>query len=256
MFQTHDADLVISTWMGSQLYLYILDDAPRLRDIKATLRENSRDGIGTLFLIPLTVLPDESAVLRLPDWQDALVSLNKGFIYAYHVNEAGEPNLTQVHYEAAEKRGEFRVWYARDFDIETVNVQRRVMNEGIRGTWYVGDIASQAYKRRVKSERANQRFHYQTKYTQDIPNRGGRGNGRKSAFNDLSPKQAAQEVLAACELLGIPTEATHEQAKQAFRQRAMQVHPDVSALPRNIADQRFKELNHAFETIKAYHGWN
>jgi curved DNA-binding protein CbpA len=35
----------------------------------------------------------------------------------------------------------------------------------------------------------------------------------------------------------------------------MQVHPDVSALPRTEAERRIKLLNEAYEFIKSYHGW-
>jgi DnaJ-class molecular chaperone len=36
----------------------------------------------------------------------------------------------------------------------------------------------------------------------------------------------------------------------------MQVHPDVSALPRPEAARRFKELNKAYEYLKEVHGWD
>ena len=37
-----------------------------------------------------------------------------------------------------------------------------------KGKWYVGDIASTAFKRRMNAERSRQRFHYRTKTTHEV----------------------------------------------------------------------------------------
>ncbi|MCA9915498.1 MAG: DnaJ domain-containing protein [Anaerolineae bacterium] len=57
-------------------------------------------------------------------------------------------------------------------------------------------------------------------------------------------------------MLGVDRTATEAEIKSAFRQMAMKVHPDVSALPRQEANRRIKELNEAYEYIKGFHGWN
>jgi hypothetical protein len=240
IYQPHRADLVVSTWMGACLYVYLVDDELRVRDIRSILKANSRSGIGSLFMVAAPLLPRHESIVKLADWQDAIAGLHDSFIYAYHVADA-QLQVTQVHFNALNRNDEYRVWHFTDFEIENVAVRKRDVQYGIRGRWHVGDIASTAYKRRVKDERANQRFHYHTKYTQEIP--GGKAPQPK---HELAPCYA---------MLDVSTSASEAEIKRAFRRKALQFHPDVSALPRDIANKRFVELNEAYEQIKAHHGW-
>src|SRR5262245_7518513 len=50
------------------------------------------------------------------------------------------------------------------------------------------------------------------------------------------------------QVLGLPQAATERQVKAAFRVLARRFHPDVNA-GYHIADDRFKEGNHAYETL-------
>ena len=49
------------------------------------------------------------------------------------------------------------------------------------------------------------------------------------------------------EILGVTKEATKEEIKSAFRQKARKLHPDVNKAP--DAEERFKELGKAYETL-------
>jgi len=243
IYQTHQADLVIATWMGARLHIYLQQQAPRIRDIKNTLKENSRSSIGTLYILNQQLLPAHNTILKVSDWQEALFSLNEGWIYSYTLTDDGL-SITQAHFSPTTNKGEYRCWYLEDFAIESVSVRKRSLQSGIKGTWYIGDITSTAYKRRVHHERASQRFHYRTKYTQGIPGQ--------------NPKQLRKregELAQHYQLLGVDKNASEGEIKRAYRRMAMQVHPDVSALPRAEADRRFKQLNEAYEFIKQYHGW-
>jgi hypothetical protein len=245
IFQTHQADIVVSTWMGAHLYVYLLNKPPKVRDLKSTLRENSRSGIGSLFVMNLRELPKHDAIVRLNDWQEALMTLNDDFIYAYSV-EDGKVSITQVHFSVSNAKDEYRVWYLPNFDIQNVNVRKRDIQGNVKGAWYLADIASPAYKRRMNYERVNQRYHYSTKYTQEIPGSGAKGKEPEARTNQLAKYYA---------LLGVSPSATEQEIKAAFRRIAMQVHPDVSALPRQEANRRIKELIEAYDFIKDFHGW-
>lgn len=245
IYKTHQADVVVSTWMGARLYVYLIDKAPKVRDIKATLRENSRNGIGSLFIVDRNLLPDAQGTVKLQDWWEALLLLNESFIYAYYIQD-DELKVTQAHFNASNGKDEFFVWYLPEFNIEKVTVRRRNIGQGnVKGQWHIGDIASQNYKRRMNDERASQRFHYHTKYTQDIPHskKNGRRNGRDPRLKQYY------------DLIGVEKGASEKEIKAAFRQMALKVHPDVSALPRQEANERIKQLNEAYEYIKNYHGW-
>lgn len=248
IYQMHRADIVVATWMGARLYTYLIDTAPKLRDIRQTVKDNSRSGIGTLFIVNAALLPADGTTAKAEDWQEALSSLNEGWVYGYVANDAGM-RLVQVHFGATAVRDEYRIWYLNDFSIETVNVRRRSVQATLRGTFFVGDIASQDFKRRVNHKRASQRFHYRTRYTQDIP----RGNKRHGAHGKRHLHDEKLKKYYA--LIGVDHTASEQEIKAAFRQRALQVHPDVSALPRQEANKRIKQLNEAYEYIKQERGW-
>ena len=49
------------------------------------------------------------------------------------------------------------------------------------------------------------------------------------------------------EILGVDKNATKDEIKSAFRQKARQLHPDVNKAP--DAEEKFKELGKAYETL-------
>jgi molecular chaperone DnaJ len=56
-------------------------------------------------------------------------------------------------------------------------------------------------------------------------------------------------------LLGLTREATGDEVKSAFRKLAREFHPDVSQLPKEEAETRFKKLYAAYRYIRTSHGW-
>lgn len=234
IFQPHTANLVVQTWMGATLYVYLIEAAPKLRDLKNLLSANSRTGIGTLFLAHERLLPQPAKDVELGDWQDALKALTDGWIYGY--TDAG--TLHQVHFNPTPIAQHYQCWRFNEFRIEHVSVRRREIMTGLKGEWYLGDIASPAFKRRINYERVNQRFHYESRQTP------------KSVR--VTPQDAMSGYYA---LLGVDGTSSERDVKAAFRRIAMNVHPDVSSLPRQDAERRIKELLEAYEAIKAHRGW-
>jgi len=58
--------------------------------------------------------------------------------------------------------------------------------------------------------------------------------------------------LAFCDpyqVLGVSPDASLEEIKSAYRQKARELHPDVSSLPKSEAEKGFKELQRAFDAI-------
>ena len=239
---TSPADMVVRTWMGAQLYVYVLQSEPRLRDLRAILKNNSRDSLGTLFFVLDDLLPQNDTERRLLDWQDALQLLNGGYIYSLLL-EDGELHPSQVHFTPTMTPNVYHTWYTPDFTIETVTVRRRTVENVIKGTWHIGDIASADFQRKVNHERVNQRFHYRTQYT--------RPTDRPAPNSGKMPDTLKRQY----KLLGLPQDADEGTVKAAFRRQAMNVHPDVSALPRIEAEKRMKALLEAYESIKQYHNW-
>jgi DnaJ-domain-containing protein 1 len=183
------------------------------------------------------LLPAPGKTITILDWQDALRALTDGWIYTF----TAEQQVQQVHFQPTTLADQYIIWHFADFQVEHVSVRRREIHHGpVKGDWFLGDIASPAYKRRINYERVNQRYHYNTQSRPHTP-------------HTVLPTDQLNRYYA---LLNLPLTASEKEVKSAFRQLAMNVHPDVSALPREIAEQRIKELLEAYDFIKAHHGWH
>lgn len=62
-----------------------------------------------------------------------------------------------------------------------------------------------------------------------------------------------QRVIAASHygLLGISASASAREIRQAYRELSKQYHPDTTALPREVAIERFRQLNEAYATLSS-----
>lgn len=236
VFRNHDADIVVETWMNSRLHVYIVDKEMKSRAIKNTLKNNTGASIGTLFIVNNTLLPSDGKTTKLPDWQDDLRVLNGGSIYSYGCID-DELAIIQVNLTETVHRNEFDCWHTRDFPFDAVSVRRREFSNNIKGTWYIGDIASPQFKRRINQERARQRFHYRTKRTQEV---------------EIAPQDRVQAAYLA---LQIEVSAGQEVVKEAFRKLAREYHPDVTEYNKKEAEKRFKEIKQAYDTIKENRRW-
>lgn len=236
-FQFHDADLTVETWMGTRVHVYILQDAPKLRDIRNILKENSRRGIGTLYLVDHALLPQHGDIIKVQDWQEALLVMNDQYIYSYRLTADGI-SIVQANFLPTNLEWHYEVWNFQDFQIEHLAVRKRSLQSNLRGDWYIADMVSSAYKRRINYERVNERHHYRTRNKQEI---------RRPANSELKPCYA---------MLQVSDNASEADVKMAYRRMAIQLHPDVSALPKIESERRFKEINQAYQRIKEHHGWS
>lgn len=235
-YRSHEPDIIIETWMNSRLYVYLIEAEPKSRTMKAILKQNSNANIGTLFIVNSALLPADGETIKIPDWQDDLRVMSLGAIYAYGIVD-DELAVMQVNYGETTLRNEYKVWHTLDFPFDAVSVRRREYSTNIKGKWYVGDIASTAFKRRMNAERSRQRFHYRTKTTQEV---------------DIAP---ADQISAAYLALQIEVGANQKAVKEAFRKLAREYHPDVSDHNKNEAEKRFKEVKDAYDTIKSHRKW-
>lgn len=231
--RAHEPDIVVETWMNSRLHIYLIAKAPKPRQIKSILKQNTSGGIGTLFLVDAALLPGDGYCGRLRDWQDDLRVMTLGAIYAYRQGKDGL-RLIQINLDESPQRGEFIVWHSSDFPCDAVSVRRREYQTNIRGSWFVGDIASPQFKRRISEERVRQRFHYRTRGSQP-------GDG--------------EPINAAYLALEIEVGAGQDVVKEAFRKLAREYHPDVSAHDKPEAERRFKEVKRAYDRIRTHRRW-
>lgn len=235
IFRSHDADLVVHTWLGARLYVYLLDKPIKVRDMRALLKENGRCGIGSLFIIAAHLAPKHGEKTALYDWLGALYALGDGWIYTYDSADGG---ICQLHFTETAKTGEYYCWHDQRFKIDAVSIRRRAVKDPLRGDWMVGDLASPIYRRQLNYERSKQHFHYQTKYTQEVT---------------IAP---IDQLRAYYELLEIESGANEQEVKAAYRKMALKYHPDTSEYPKEEAEARFRALSEAYDFIKKFHDWS
>ena len=235
--RSHEPDVIVETWMNSRLYVYIISQAPKSRTIRGILKQNTNASVGTLFFTHIRLLPDDGYTGRLPDWQDDLRVMNRDAIYAIGL-VADKPGVIQVNFDETMQSRQYRVWYATDFPLDAVSVRRREYHSHIKGSWYIGEIASPKFKRRINEERARQRFHYRTRRTNPVK---------------MDP---AEQIQAAYLALEIEVGAGQAAVKDAFRKLARKYHPDVTEHEKAEAEQRFKEVKSAYDQIKSHRRWH
>ncbi|HEY9907168.1 MAG TPA: J domain-containing protein [Thermosynechococcaceae cyanobacterium] len=70
-------------------------------------------------------------------------------------------------------------------------------------------------------------------------------------MTDDRPTPDYQKVIAASHygLLGVPVSASVREVRQAYRELSKQYHPDTTLLPREVAIERFRQLNEAYAIL-------
>jgi hypothetical protein len=236
VFVAHQADLLLHTWMVAQIHVHVVAQPMKLRDLKALVRANTRQGAGTLFLVERALLPAHEVVPGLPDWIEALCAMNGDFVYVCG-QDGDSIALGQVHFTPALEERTYHRWQPQDFQPETANVRKRDI-AALGGTCFVADITSQRYHRTIARERAAERFRHASRNTRPVQAR--------------PPVDVLQERYR---LLGLQPGASQREAKSAYLRLARLYHPDVSDLPPDAAQERFKEIREAWDFIRSYTIW-
>lgn len=253
----------IQTWSGVVIYAYILDEPTKTRTIKRIVQENTRVGIGTLFIVSIDIVPDDGAQVEPDESLLALHALFKDKLYTYRIEEDGTPKIGQVHFKA---RGSLReVWYGPDITIGHLPSFRIWVNtpSSIKGNWMIANFGTDAFWKEADytigrdafrehlqhraADRANFRFWAKPGWESAS---GGNGS---TAPNPAAPPET--ELDRSYKQLGLTSGASDDEVKAAFRRLAREYHPDVSDLPKEEAELRFSRLYDAYAFIKSTNGW-
>ncbi|MEL6150866.1 MAG: DnaJ domain-containing protein [Chloroflexota bacterium] len=248
------ADLIVRTWVGMSVNIYLLDGVPNLRAIKRLLQDNTRAYQASLFVLHHQLLPPDKKRLIPDDWMYALHELNSERIYTYIPDEEG---LQQVHFDYMPDGVEREVWHGGDVTFEKLRVLNvSAKTRAIRGQYMMADFGANPYWRtsEKRAERLRARFnHGPQHYTWTRYDAGAMPGG---ADNESLRRAHMSELERCCETLGVPVNASQDEVKAAFRKLAREFHPDVSDLDKDEAEARFREINVAYETIKTKKQWS
>lgn len=258
------ADVVVYTWGGAVIHIILLDTPFKARQIKKIIGENTRIGIGTLFLVDAAIMPHDGEKVAVDEGLLALHALFKDKVYTYRITN-GVPHIGQVHFKSFGRTDEYEVWYGPDLQIRGLPFYRVWVKSpsSIKGEWLMANFGNEAFWRHADyttgrdAFRQEQRraYTYQATWSNATWNGGGQTtpNQNGAAAYGTAPKDP--KLARSYSHLGVQHGASSEEVKAAFRKMARELHPDVSKLAKDEAENRFKILNEAYMYIKTKNGW-
>ncbi len=252
--------IAIHTWSGVIIHVYVVDDILKARTIKHIVQENTRVGIGTLFVVSAETVPDDGAHIAPDEGLLALHALFKDTLYTYRLQD-GDLVIGQVHFKAFNRGGEREVWYGPDVLVRHLPCYRVWVNapQSIKGNWLIANFGTEAFWKQVDYGAGRDAFRRQqsrasgeTKY---YTWSSGWGDATGQGYATPASPPPETELDRSYQQLGLTRTASGDEVKAAFRRLAREVHPDVSNLPKAEAEARFKLIYAAYSYIKAANGW-
>lgn len=248
-----DSDLVIHSWRGVLIHVHILDAVVKTRQLKKWVQEATRIGNGTLFIVNRALMPPDGERLLPPEWLLAIHSLTDEKIYAYSEDDKGA-QVIQVHFKLNNTGEERDVWHGAPIPLQQLPFFRHsVKMNAVKGEWLIANFGSDpfwrssdyrtaraaAFDAQRRSQRAGSYQGYQFGY-------GG------SMGAEVIPEAPRTRLDRSYATLGIPSTASCDEIKTAFRRLALEVHPDVTRLPQEEALHRFREIIDAYNNIREH----
>lgn len=250
--------IAIATWSGVLIHAHLIDQSIKARAIKRIVQENTRVGVGTLLLVAAKLVPDDGAQVELDEGLLALHALLKDKLYTYRV-ENDQLRVGQVHFRAYSRGDQHEVWYGPDVPVRHLLCFRVWVHapSSIKGNWLIANFGSEAFWKEADYTAGREAFRREQRrstgetrfYTWSNPGWSG-SNGY------TTPAQPPEtELDRSYQQLGLTRAASDEEVKAAFRRLAREFHPDVSDLPKDEAEARFKLVYEAYSFIKTTNGW-
>jgi hypothetical protein len=234
-----EADLIVHTWAGVLIYVHLVDEPMKPGRIRRILENATSNGIVTLFILDADLLPRQGERVDSHKWFTAFQHLANDRVYTYHNGKNGV--LIRPLQFTIVGRDEVESQYGAQIPVTQLRYLRHTVKQGaFKGYWLIADF---------ETELSAQNPVYRSV--------GGahRAAGANGTFV-RSPEGASSRLDHAYHLLGVARNATRDDVKAAFRKLAFEVHPDVSQLPKDEAEARFKVLSEAYEFIKVTNAWS
>ncbi len=243
--RTYPVDLRVLLWTGVMVNIYVLEEAHKPRMLRAIVQHDTGQGVGSLFIVAPQLVPAPRARFVPPEWLMVLHALNNERIYAYPPEDR-EMSLLQIHFERVDATEHYEAIYGPEVKLERLHYGRvMVKPRAIKGFWLTAHFGAVPF---WQHERGG--FFMPPPRQQYSANGSTSENGQHRA-----PQRPRTALEMSYEILGVHANATQEEVKTAFRRQVFNVHPDVSALPKILAEEKFRTLAEAYETIKAARGW-
>lgn len=261
-------NIVAVTWGGTIIHIYLFDELPKARNLKKIIQDNTRVGIGTLFIIDAALAPSDGIKTSPGETLIALHMLFKDRLYTYRVDANGQPVIGQVHFKSFGRADEYEIWYGPDVEILHLPLYRvwvRTPNS-MKGDWLMANFGSDSFWRQADYTAGRDAFRQRLRNTQHYSwSKTTNGTGRldpdeeqPQQGNGTPPPRSVNrnpKLERSYAELGLTGMATNEEVRSAFRNLARTLHPDVSELPKEEAERKFKAVSEAYTFIKLSKGW-
>ncbi len=235
-----DPSLRLALWTGVVVNIYVVTDAPRTRAVRNIVQHTTNEGVGVLFIVAPQLLPRHNQQLQPAEWMLALHTLSNERLYTYPLY-GKEKRLLQLHFERLNGTEQHQARFGPPVKLEKIHYGRVAFKpQYIKGFWLTAHFGRDVFWQPNFQPRTADQTHQQPR---PRPGKPAWANREKTPFE------------RACETLNVPVSATYDEVKIAFRRQVFNVHPDVSALPKVVAEEKFRLLAEAFELIKDKHGW-
>ena len=256
-----EADVIAFAWSGKQLRIHILTQPVRTRTLRRMLQSASDIGINTMFIVDSRLLPNDNERMEPRDWMLALHELTYERVYTYKIVDQ-RAGIYPVHLEEIPGTKHMKVLFGPRVEFETIRFYRRSVNNprSVRGDWMTADFGNSAFWRNMdfrfyQSNNGGRHDRFQASDYRETWNSGQAS--RQAGHASQRVTRPVQSQLDACyQILGIDKNTTQEEAKRAFRKRAIAVHPDTSNLPTEQAAKQFQILTDAYDYLREIKGWN
>ncbi len=248
--------LLTQTWMNVLFHVRILTAPMKTHIIRKLLKDATDSGIGTVFLINRAIMPEHDTRVSVPEWLYALHTLTQDRVYTVRL-EGEQVRVGQLHFEPIGSTGEYVAKYGPSVNLDRMryfraNIKPKVM----KGDWQVVDFGGEAFWRDPHRSTVHQP-QYQRPDPSDYSEKAwkswsGTTWDAPPLQDGYDPRQSPrQDVLTgAYDRLKVARDATHEEVRAAYRKMALAYHPDTSSLPKDQAEQLFRDLNAAYEIIQ------
>ncbi|MEO8612200.1 MAG: J domain-containing protein [Chloroflexota bacterium] len=240
-----DIDLTVFTWAGVIIQVHLIDEPLKAAKVRRILENASGAGIATLFILDAGLLPRPGERIDGDKWYLVFQQLGNDRLYSYRLGKNG------VEIRAAQfvsvTRNESELQYGPIIPIQQLRYLRQtIKHASVKGYWLMADFETERSAR-------NPAFRSPPTTETARPSSDSHKNGSSPQLNQ--PPQPKTRLDLSYELLGVARSATREEVKAAFRKKAFAVHPDVSDLPKEEAEARFKVISEAYEYIRVTNSW-
>lgn len=261
-----DGVIVAVTWSATLIHIYLLSEIIKPRGLKKILQENSRVGVSSLFIIDSALAPQDGVKADPGEGLMALHTLFKDRLYTYRIDEKGQPAIGQVHFKSFGRTNEYEVWYGPDVEIAHLPAYRTWIRQpnAMKGDWLTANLGSESFWRQPDYSAGRQASRQQARTTRSYSwSKTTNGAGKLDSEEEApragtsppyTPPRNSKLERSYAEL-GLTGVATSEEVKSAFRNLARTLHPDVSELPKEEAERKFKAMSEAYTFIKLTKGW-